>query len=341
MTFPSVAVFQQLNCNTLQGTPVLAWWFTFSSSMHQKNKTFSEKTCPNSQEANLCLGDHNSNKYWHCWSWLEYSIQLVPWFLFSLAFCHRIRVFYGFFCHGSFYSVSKTNSTLEFNGKNFDIIESNVLDLGWSDLGWLGSKYNGNVKPMHLSLSWKLLFMLSGRFCSTLAWKERDRISWGQVRSPPARLESLFNKAHVAPEKVWGWGWVTVLPGSWVTSSSNTSAHAWALHCSWPELCSHTEAPRASSLSLGQRELWARRKEKHRDNEGVGVYKAGAPYQMTLGEKLTIPRQRCGGNSDKSLYIACRENSLVWNRVYLNSSESCSPWCCGRLSSPKDRTASR
>lgn len=55
----------------------------------KKKIKLSEKSCPNSREANLCLGDRNSNHYWHCWSWLEYSIHLVPWF----TFCHWAQAF--------------------------------------------------------------------------------------------------------------------------------------------------------------------------------------------------------------------------------------------------------
>lgn len=79
--------------------------------------------------------------------------------------------------------------------------------LTWASLPWVGSEGNlvgsspGKAKPLHLSLCWKLLFMLSGRLYSTLAWKEQDRVSWGQVRTPPARTGCLYLIRHTQPQR--------------------------------------------------------------------------------------------------------------------------------------------
>lgn len=77
----------------------------------------------------MFLGDHDSNLYWGIggdWNTAS-SLSHDSYSLWLFVAEHG---FYGLSCCGSFYSVSKTNSTLEFEGKNFSIIESSVLDLG-------------------------------------------------------------------------------------------------------------------------------------------------------------------------------------------------------------------
>lgn len=139
MTFPSIAVSQQLNFDRLRGTPLLACSLTFSFFYSLKKKALSEYNCPNSLlKTKICSwvtiihvfcvwlagGDWNTASSLCCgWCslWLTWKQSFV---------CHWTYAFHGLSCHRSFYSVFKIHGTLKFAGKIFNGIESSVLDFG-------------------------------------------------------------------------------------------------------------------------------------------------------------------------------------------------------------------
>lgn len=111
-------------------------------------------------------------------------------------FCHWTRFFMDSIAMDHSILCPKLIALWSLKGKISALLKAMIST--WANLTWDSSEGNltgsspGNAKLLHLSLSWKPLFMLSGRLSSTMAWKGQDRVSWGQVRTPPGRLGCLY-----------------------------------------------------------------------------------------------------------------------------------------------------